>query len=406
LLEGLKGTEKSVDSDGNITPYSLGNYIYRSILNLPARKRPKQKPITKVEASGDIILASYPNLSKSKPVSSPIIQRQLRLESELSLLKEEAPPSNNSSPLQTSSSSSPQFYRPIIGAKEDTPSLPTENKEYEYHRQGKSKEELRKTSIFGPKILIPIIGVVAVIAAVLAFTFLGSMNQTPMQEPLTPSPPSSSAPVPSTPPENIIQTDPVSNHPPVANNQSVTTEVNKPVDIALTASDSDTNDKSTAQTVSSPLNGRLGEINQDTGVVAYTPNPGFTGADSFTFKANDGKVDSNKTGTVGIAINQPIESSNHPPIANNQSIATTTNKVIDTTLTASDPDKEDNLTAGIVLKPLHGTLSNIDQNTGVVTYTPNPGFAGNDSFTFNANDGKIDSDNVGRVSITVNRDQS
>ena len=66
LLQGLRGNEKSVDSDGNITPYSLGNYIYRSILNLPARKRPKQKPITKVEASGDIILASYPNLVKSK----------------------------------------------------------------------------------------------------------------------------------------------------------------------------------------------------------------------------------------------------------------------------------------------------------------------------------------------------
>jgi hypothetical protein len=232
------------------------------------------------------------------------------------------------------------------------------------------------------------------------------MNQTPQQEPLTPSSPSLSAPVPSTPTENKIQTVPVSNHPPVANNQSVKTEVNKPVDIELTAYDSDANDKLTAQTVSPPLNGRLGEIDQDTGVVTYTPNPGFTGTDSFTFNANDGKVDSNKAGAVGIAINQPTESTNHLPTANNQSVVTSTNKAIDTTLTASDPDKDDNLTAAIVSKPLHGTLSDIDQNTGVVTYTPNPGFTGNDSFTFNANDGKIDSDNVGRVSITVNRDQS
>jgi uncharacterized caspase-like protein len=42
LLQGLKGNEKSVDSYGNITPYSLGNYIYRSIVNLPARKRPNK----------------------------------------------------------------------------------------------------------------------------------------------------------------------------------------------------------------------------------------------------------------------------------------------------------------------------------------------------------------------------
>jgi tetratricopeptide (TPR) repeat protein len=67
LLEGLRGNEKSVDTDGNITPYSLGNYVYRAILNLPARKRPKQKPITKVEASGNIILAHYPQLAKIKP---------------------------------------------------------------------------------------------------------------------------------------------------------------------------------------------------------------------------------------------------------------------------------------------------------------------------------------------------
>jgi hypothetical protein len=72
LLEGLKGNEKSVDAEGNITPYSLGSYIYRAILNLPATKRPKQKPITKVEASGDIILASYPDLAKSKFFASSI----------------------------------------------------------------------------------------------------------------------------------------------------------------------------------------------------------------------------------------------------------------------------------------------------------------------------------------------
>jgi hypothetical protein len=178
LLQGLRGTEKSVDSDGNITPYSLGNFIYRSILNLPARKRPKQKPITKVEASGDIILASYPNLSKSKPLSSPIIQTRLQPEPKSSLQQKEAPPSDTSSSLPPFSSSSPLSYRPIAGINENTPSLPTNREEYDHRQtQREQKGELRKTSIFGPKILIPIIGVVAVTSAVLAFTFLGSMNQ-------------------------------------------------------------------------------------------------------------------------------------------------------------------------------------------------------------------------------------
>ena len=74
LLEGLRGNERSVDVNGNITPYSLGSYVYKVIMNLPPKKRPKQKPITKVEASGDIILASYPNLVRrdSSAILTPI----------------------------------------------------------------------------------------------------------------------------------------------------------------------------------------------------------------------------------------------------------------------------------------------------------------------------------------------
>lgn len=71
LLEGLRGNEESVNSEGNVTPDSLGNYVYREILNLPG-KGPKQKPIRKTEASGEIILASYPQLKriKAKPFAN------------------------------------------------------------------------------------------------------------------------------------------------------------------------------------------------------------------------------------------------------------------------------------------------------------------------------------------------
>jgi hypothetical protein len=40
-------------------------FIYKAILNLPSKKRPKQIPTIKAEASGDVILASYPNLAKN-----------------------------------------------------------------------------------------------------------------------------------------------------------------------------------------------------------------------------------------------------------------------------------------------------------------------------------------------------
>jgi hypothetical protein len=62
LLQGLRGNTESVDSEGNVTPQSLGKYVYKAIMSLPADKRPKQKPITRAEESGDVILASHPEI--------------------------------------------------------------------------------------------------------------------------------------------------------------------------------------------------------------------------------------------------------------------------------------------------------------------------------------------------------
>jgi hypothetical protein len=66
LIEGLKGNADSVDKEGNVTPQSLGRYVYKAIMNLPIEKRPKQKPITRAEESGDVILANYPDLKPLK----------------------------------------------------------------------------------------------------------------------------------------------------------------------------------------------------------------------------------------------------------------------------------------------------------------------------------------------------
>jgi tetratricopeptide (TPR) repeat protein len=70
LLEGLRGHKNSVNADGTVTPSSLGKYVYNAILNLPPNKRPKQKPVTKTDASGEIILANYPYLAR--PEAEPI----------------------------------------------------------------------------------------------------------------------------------------------------------------------------------------------------------------------------------------------------------------------------------------------------------------------------------------------
>src|SRR5207237_7399276 len=51
--------------------------------------------------------------------------------------------------------------------------------------------------------------------------------------------------------------------------------------------------------------------------VTYTPAANYNGPDSFTFKANDGSLDSN-VGTVTIA----VAAVNDPPVANDEAAAT------------------------------------------------------------------------------------
>lgn len=77
LIEGLRGNQKVVDDYGRITAASLGRYIYNTIMSLSPERRPKQKPIVKMELSGEIILAHYPEYSRNTtpvtPTMSPVI---------------------------------------------------------------------------------------------------------------------------------------------------------------------------------------------------------------------------------------------------------------------------------------------------------------------------------------------
>ena len=70
------------------------------------------------------------------------------------------------------------------------------------------------------------------------------------------------------------------------------------------------------------------------------------------------------------------------------------------TLVATDSDN-DALTYAIVGNPSHGTLTQTSDT--VYVYTPESGWYGPDSFTYKANDGRVDS-NLATVSITVTVD--
>lgn len=179
------------------------------------------------------------------------------------------------------------------------------------------------------------------------------------------------------------------NDAPVATNQSLTTPEDTALPITLSATDVDAGSTLTYTIVTPPTKGTLSVV-AGAGVT-YTPNPNFFGADSFTFKASDGTVDSD-IATIFITVT-PV---NDIPVANSQSVTTNEDTSTPVNLTGSDADG-DPLTFLIVTGPLHGTLSGTGPNR---IYTPFVNYNGPDSFTFKVNDGTTDS-NTATVSITV-----
>ncbi len=177
---------------------------------------------------------------------------------------------------------------------------------------------------------------------------------------------------------------------PVANDISESTLEDTPKTITLNGTDPD-NDSLIYYIQSNPSNGTLGSLNGNT--ISYTPNTNWNGTDIFTYKVRDGNSDSN-TAVVTIT----VTSDNDAPNSNN--ITRTTTKDTALTIELSATDVEGNtLTYSIVSNPSNGALTGLNGNT--VNYTPSTSWTGNDSFTYKANDGELDS-NISTVTIIVN----
>lgn len=184
----------------------------------------------------------------------------------------------------------------------------------------------------------------------------------------------------------------VVNKAPVASDGTLTTNENTAASGNLKATDPE-GDTLTYIIVSQPTHGKVKLDNAATGAYTYTPDTGFSGDDSFTFKASDGTNDSN-TAAVSITV------VNKPPVASDGTLTTKENNAAGGTLKAKDPEGA-TLTYIIVSQPTHGKVKLDNATTGAYTYTPDSGFSGSDGFTFKASDGTNDS-NTATISITVN----
>ncbi|NLS95344.1 MAG: tandem-95 repeat protein, partial [Planctomycetaceae bacterium] len=149
----------------------------------------------------------------------------------------------------------------------------------------------------------------------------------------------------------------------------------------------------TAAVVTQPTHGTL-TFNTN-GTFTYTPTAGYRGTDSFTYKANDGNVNS-AAATVTIKVNAV-------PVAAGDSFSVNEDAVLTVSVAngvlVNDTDADsDTLTPTVVTQPAHGTVS-MNAN-GTFTYTPAANYHGTDSFTYKVNDGTADSADA-TVTITV-----
>jgi len=185
------------------------------------------------------------------------------------------------------------------------------------------------------------------------------------------------------------------NNPPVAENMIFSTNEDISIQEALSANDAD-GDTLNYIIVEDGAIGTVSITNVNTGAFIYQPHSNEHGSDSFTFKVNDGNIDS-EIATVSVA----ISSVEDIPLAFDMDIVVERNNSVSGIFTAEDGD-DDPVTFALAGQPGHGEVALPDAASGSFTYTPTAGYFGSDSFTFTADDGKAVS-SQGTVSITIAR---
>ncbi|MEM1278444.1 MAG: Ig-like domain-containing protein [Cyanobacteria bacterium P01_H01_bin.152] len=161
-----------------------------------------------------------------------------------------------------------------------------------------------------------------------------------------------------------------------------TTDEDTALTLDVLANDSDPdNDPLTINSVTQPTNGSV-TINADN-TLSYIPAADFNGTDSFTYQVDDGNG-GQAIATVSLTVN-PV---NDAPVATDDSTNTNQGTAVTVDVLANDSDVDgDGVSVSALGNAANGTVAlNLD---GTVTYTPNAGFSGNDSFTYELSDGDL-----------------
>ena len=169
----------------------------------------------------------------------------------------------------------------------------------------------------------------------------------------------------------------VKNQAPIANDASASLNEDSQALITLSGTDPEQS-VLTYSVVTKPLHGKVSLVGM---VATYIPEPNYAGVDSFTFKVNDGLVDS-----LPATISLTVLGQNDAPTADSSKI--TTDQDASKSFILSGFDVESTPTFSIVSAPQHGTATVVGN---LATYIPAAGYFGIDSFSFKTSDGLLSS---------------
>lgn len=182
---------------------------------------------------------------------------------------------------------------------------------------------------------------------------------------------------------------------PIAVNDAITlVEDADATELAILDNDTDA-DSDKVQVLKVDTDPSHGTATVTNGKLFYQPDANYNGSDSFTYVVKDGNGGRDEaTVTVTVtAVNDAPTAVNDTATLDVDSAATTISVL------GNDSDLDgDDITVSSVTQPLHGTSVVLEDESGV-TYAPDAGYTGSDSFTYKVSDGTTTS--TATVNITV-----
>ena len=192
--------------------------------------------------------------------------------------------------------------------------------------------------------------------------------------------------------EDLPTTTPI-NQAPKAVADSATVDYGQSVRINVLSNDSDPdNDTLTVQSFTNPAHGTVSKDSQN--ILTYTPAIGFSGTDSFTYTISDGKGHT-AVATVNLIVNAPP---NGAPTAVADTATTAYGTQVTIQVLSNDTDPDNDLLT--LIDSTNGTNGTVSFSDSAITYKPNAGFSGEDSFSYTITDGHGHTA-IGQVKVTV-----